>query len=568
MRSYIAACAVALAWSGAAVAADKIEWSKSFDEALKVAKENKKLVMVDVYAEWCGPCKMLDKQTFSHAKVVEFARSKLVALKVDGDTEDGKKVTEKFKVEGYPTILFLDGDGKEQDRLVGFLPAGPFLTKIDVFHKAFAEMPGLLAKLKENAGDVKTAVDVITVYAARGKLTDAEKVLAAATKAGAKEGDLAAAHNAIGDSHQEAGRFDQAIKHFKKASTGGTPKDKVYAISSVAACYTSMGKLKEALAEVENSLKVEGATDADKEEAKTLRDQLKEGIAAVEEKEKEAAASKANASKFIKWAKDVDDAVARAKTAKKFALVDFYAEWCGPCKMLEKEVYGDEKHAKALEEIVVSCKIDVDTDGGKPVAEKYGIQSLPTLLIFDEKGEVVGKLLSGYSSGSQEAFLKQVGDTVKVAKSFPANLAAWTKDNKNLEAGLGLAQAYLARGEMDKARPIVKALGELGGDLRKFGGQYFEIAQALVRENAPEGEAILKRLSTDGGSDDRAKALMMMAMSSVQKQDFQGALALVDKAAKIEGLGEATLKQIERMQKGLNSILDQMKKQKEAKKDD
>jgi len=568
MRSFIAACAVALAWSGAAAAADKIEWTKSFDEALKAAKDGKKLVMVDVYADWCGPCKMLDKQTFSNAKVVEFAKKKLVALKVDTETKEGEELQKKFKVEGLPTILFLDGDGKEQDRLVGFLPAGPFLTKIDVFHKAFAEMPGLLAKLKDSPGDVKAAIDAITVYAARGKLTDAEKVLAAAMKAGAAEKDLAAAYNAIGDSHQEAGRFDQAVRQFRKAETGGTPKDKVYAISSIASCFFSMGKMKDALSEVEKSLKVEGASDADKEEAMTLRNSLKEAVEAAEEKEKESAAAKENASKFIKWAKDIDDAVARAKAAKKFAMVDFYADWCPPCKALEKEVYGEEKHAKALEELVVSLKIDVDTDAGKSSARKYGIQSLPTLLIFDEKGEVVGRLMSGYAGGGQEAFLKQVGDAIKAAKAFPGLVAAWNKDTKDVEAGLKIAKQYIERGDMKKAQGVLKTLESQGVDLKKIVGTYFEIAESLLQsESQTDGEAILKRLSTDGGADDRVKAIMMMARTRAINKDFAGALELLDKAVKIEGVDAATLQQAETFRKRVQEVLDQVKKQKDEKKD-
>ena len=567
MRSYIVAGAAALAFVGASSAADKIEWGKSYDDALKAAKESKKLVMVDVYADWCGPCKQMDKVTFTDPKVVAFVKNKLIPVKVDGDSEDGKKFTAKFNVEVYPTFIFVDGDGKEQDRIPTAMPAAPFLAKIDIFHKAFAEMPGLLAKLKENAGDAKVATDVIAVYAARGKLADAEKVLAAAVKANADAKELAAAHNAIGDAHQESQRFDQAIRCFRKAAEVGAPKDKVYAISSVAACLMSMGKLKEALTEAEKSLAVEGASTEDKADATTLRDRLKEGIEEMAAKEKEAAEAKEKSSKYIKWAKDVDDAVARAKESKKYAMVDFYAEWCGPCKTLEKEVYGEEKHAKALEELVVSLKIDVDSEDGKSVAQKYAIQSLPTLIFFDEKGEVVGRLTSGYRSGGQETFFKQVGDLIKTAKAFPELLAAWNKDNKNTEAGLKVAKAYLDRGDTKKVQEILKSLESQGVDLKKVGAMYFEIAQAIMQANPTEGEAILKRLSTDGNADERAKAMMMMAASRFRKQDMSGAMELMDKAVKIEGLGQETLQRAEMMRKQLQTIVDQMKKQKETKKD-
>ena len=57
--------------------------------------------------------------------------------------------------------LFLDGDGEVQGRVIGFKQAAPFLAKLEMVEKARKEMPGLLAKLKANAGDAKVVVDAI-----------------------------------------------------------------------------------------------------------------------------------------------------------------------------------------------------------------------------------------------------------------------------------------------------------------------------------------------------------------------------------------------------------------------
>lgn len=565
MRSFIAASAAvaALVVAGAARAADKeIEWAKSYDAALKSAKESGKLVMVDFTADWCGWCKELDKKTYSDAKVIAFAKDKLVSVKVDTETPEGAKLQQKFQVSGLPTIMFLDGEGKVQGKIVGFKPPAPFLAKLDIVNKAFKEMPAMLAKLKANPGD-KVVADVAQIYVERGELKEAEKVLEAAAKGGADPKELAKVHNAIGDGHQEAGRFPEAIKEFNKAAETGAPKDKVYAISSVAACYMSMGKFKDATAAVEKSLAVEGATDEDKKDALALRDALKRQADAAEKE----AAAREKAAKLIKWAKNFDDALAQAKESKRYAMVDFTADWCIWCKRLDSDVYGDEAAAKAIDAAVVSVKVDTESDEGKPIAERYKamIQGLPTILFVDEKGEVVGRMV-GYKPATE--FVKSVQETIKSAKEFPNILAAWKKDNKNTDAGLKVAQSYLERGDVKNAQAILTDLEKNGVDIRKLGRVYFEIAQALLSgDKADEGEAILKRLSTDGNADERAKALVMMGWAKFQKQDLEGAKDLLDKAVKIEGVSQETLQRAEQMRKTLQNIIDSIKKQKEEKKD-
>ena len=566
MRSFIAAGAAvaALVVAGGSRAAEKeIEWAKSYDSALKAAKDSGKLVMVDFTADWCGWCKELDKKTYSDAKVIAFAKDKLVSVKVDTETPEGAKLQQKFEVSGLPTIMFLDGEGKIQGKIVGFKPASPFLAKLEILNKAYKEMPAMLAKLKANPGD-KIVADVAQIYVDRGDLKEAEKVLAAAKTAGADAKELAKVHNAIGDGHQEAQRYPEAIKEFNKAAEAGAPKDKVYAISSVAACYMSMGKMKDATAAIEKSLAVEGATDEDKKEALALRDNLKK---ATEMAEKEAAARE-KAAKLIKWAKNFDDALAQAKESKRYAMIDFTADWCIWCKRLDSDVYGDETAAKAIDAAVVSVKVDTESDEGKPIADRYKgmIQGLPTILFIDENGDVVGRMV-GYKPATE--FVKSVQETIKSAKEFPNLLAAWKKDNKNADAGMKVAQAYLERGDMKNAQSIVKELEKQGVELRKLGRVYFEIAQALMQgEKAQqgEGEEILKRLSTDGNADERVKALVMMGMSKARNQDFEGAKELLDKAVKIEGVGQETLQQAEQMRKALQNIIDRMRKQKEDKK--
>jgi len=123
-----------LAARGAGVAADAIAWQPYADELVDRAARDSKPVFVDFYADWCIPCKELDKSTFVDPDVVAASRS-FVMLKGNlTSTNDPKvkAVTEKFQVRGVPTLVFLAADGKEMTDLrgTGFEKKEVFLPKM------------------------------------------------------------------------------------------------------------------------------------------------------------------------------------------------------------------------------------------------------------------------------------------------------------------------------------------------------------------------------------------------------------------------------------------------------
>lgn len=99
--------------------------SLSFEDALSRAREERTLVLVDVYTDWCGWCKKLDKEVFTDDRVGEAARG-LVAIRVNAE-KGGEDVASRFRVGGYPTLLFVDGDGNLVHKVEGYLPADELL---------------------------------------------------------------------------------------------------------------------------------------------------------------------------------------------------------------------------------------------------------------------------------------------------------------------------------------------------------------------------------------------------------------------------------------------------------
>ncbi len=114
----------------------------SWEALLQEARKRNRPIFVDFYAVWCGPCKMMDKYTFSNPEVIAYVDQNYIAYKVDAEKGEGPALANKFRIRGYPTTVFLDAQGTELGRQVGYVDAQQFLA--------------LLRKYKANLKDKKT----------------------------------------------------------------------------------------------------------------------------------------------------------------------------------------------------------------------------------------------------------------------------------------------------------------------------------------------------------------------------------------------------------------------------
>ncbi len=101
---------------------------QDWEKALKTAQTQNKLVFLDIYATWCGPCKMLKQYTFTDAKVGEFFNKNFINVSVDGEKGVGPGLAEKYAIEGYPTLIVADGSGKPVLITAGYLPSDVLLN--------------------------------------------------------------------------------------------------------------------------------------------------------------------------------------------------------------------------------------------------------------------------------------------------------------------------------------------------------------------------------------------------------------------------------------------------------
>lgn len=96
-------------------------------EALEKAKSEQKLIFVDAYASWCGPCKRMASNVFPQEKVGEYFNANFVNLKIDMEKSENAEFAGKYPVSAYPTLMFIDSTGKLVQKSVGAKDADQLL---------------------------------------------------------------------------------------------------------------------------------------------------------------------------------------------------------------------------------------------------------------------------------------------------------------------------------------------------------------------------------------------------------------------------------------------------------
>lgn len=122
----------ALAPTQAAIVPREIKWEENFEAAMQRARAENKPILIDFYADWCGPCKEMDARVYPDRNVIAQSQ-KWVTVKVNG--EKRPDVMQAYGVSGYPTLLFAQSNGKPVASTTGYLDAPQLVQQMK---KAFS----------------------------------------------------------------------------------------------------------------------------------------------------------------------------------------------------------------------------------------------------------------------------------------------------------------------------------------------------------------------------------------------------------------------------------------------
>jgi thioredoxin-related protein len=156
--------------------AQEIKWV-SLEKALELQKKNPKKIIMDAYTNWCGPCKMLDKNTFQNPDVAKYINQNYYAVKFNAEGNetikfDGKtftnpdykeelvnrrngihQLTYYLKINSYPTIVYFDEKGNLLTAVIGYKTP----QEIELFLKLFGEDKHKVMKTQEDFNNFYTA---------------------------------------------------------------------------------------------------------------------------------------------------------------------------------------------------------------------------------------------------------------------------------------------------------------------------------------------------------------------------------------------------------------------------
>jgi len=154
------------------ISAQGIVFGHSWEEAQEKAKKENKIIFVDAYASWCGPCKRLAKKIFPLKEVGEYFNQNFINLKLDMEKPEAKSFRKEHRVSAYPTLFFIGPDGKTVHKIRGApRTADALLAQAKHAVKKFDPSQGLDKKYEAGVRDKPFLISYAAALRNAGKST-------------------------------------------------------------------------------------------------------------------------------------------------------------------------------------------------------------------------------------------------------------------------------------------------------------------------------------------------------------------------------------------------------------
>lgn len=192
-----------------------IAWQHDAEAAFAAARAREKPMMIEFWADWCGPCHLLEERTFSDPEVIEASR-RFVAARVDFDRNP--RLARSFGVEALPAVLFTDSLGTEIVRLNGFVGPRQFLKLMERVPGDVRPFNVLSRRLLDRPGEFEALLEMGLLYRKHALLGTSTDFLQEAVRVGNARSPvpprLEEALYYLGENHLQREEWQAAIAAF------------------------------------------------------------------------------------------------------------------------------------------------------------------------------------------------------------------------------------------------------------------------------------------------------------------------------------------------------------------
>lgn len=160
------------------------------EAAQKKADDGMLMLFVDVYATWCGPCKMMDAEVYPDPALSAYMNSHFVNVRMDGETDFGRKYAAQQQLEGYPSIFIFSDDGHRISSVVGFKPATILLPLLEMLVENYKGVKKYRVAAENGTISLEEYVAYISLEREMGNIEEAERLAGDYIRKKLGEGEL------------------------------------------------------------------------------------------------------------------------------------------------------------------------------------------------------------------------------------------------------------------------------------------------------------------------------------------------------------------------------------------
>lgn len=152
----------------------EVETLEQMKDAQKKASDQMLMLFVDVYATWCGPCKMMDSEVYTDPAVAEYMNAHYVSVRMNGESAYGELYASEQQLEGYPSMFIFSDEGERVSKIVGFTAAGELVGTLQSVNEGYSKVKTYRASYRHGTLEAEGFADYITVVREMGNQDEAE----------------------------------------------------------------------------------------------------------------------------------------------------------------------------------------------------------------------------------------------------------------------------------------------------------------------------------------------------------------------------------------------------------